>query len=122
MTVMSKLVSELKVVDDFMNANFGAIDVLLNKNRGLFPSRRIDLKNSRIKGYMFHGYSCFFQFSSFGIDVDLDEDRPGITYKTIRLYMEHNGISMQGDQLMPLIREHLEKGILYQHGESYWIK
>ena len=42
-------------------------------------SRNLELKNSKIKGYVFHGSGCNFKFKHENFDIEFENDNIGFT-------------------------------------------
>lgn len=81
-------IEDFKLVLEFISEHFGETNVLLRKNQGFIPGRNLSIKNSRIKGYMFHGYGCEFVLKDHTVDIEFEDDRIGFTGWSFFLYSE----------------------------------
>ncbi|RVU90849.1 hypothetical protein EH230_08115 [Flavobacterium columnare] len=74
-----EFIDKFKLAVDFIQKNFGEKDILMNKVSEIFPSRNQEVKNSLIKGYVFHGTGCNFRFKKCSIDVEFFKNEIGFT-------------------------------------------
>lgn len=72
-------IEKLKVVLLFISENFGDKEILIRKNQGHIQSRNLEIKNSQIKGYIFHGSGCDFRFKKDTVDIEFENDNIGFT-------------------------------------------
>jgi hypothetical protein len=63
----------------FISENFGEKEILFRKNNGSIQARNLEIKNSQIKGYVFHGSGCDFKFKKDTIDIEFENDSIGFT-------------------------------------------
>ena len=96
--------SDLIYIRSFISENFGEDKILLNKNQGKFLSRDYSIKNSRIKGYAFHGYGCLFQFKDSYVDIDLRFEKIGFTVESLSKYLEQKGKELDTDKIQEFLK------------------
>lgn len=72
-------IERFKITLLFISENFGDKDVLKLKNQGAIQARNLDIRNSKISGYIFHGFGCEFRFKNNILDVEFDNDNIGFT-------------------------------------------
>jgi hypothetical protein len=73
-------IAKFKIVLLFISENFGDREILFRKNQGSIQSRNFEIKNSPIKGYVFHGYGCDFVFKKGSLDIEFENDNIGFTH------------------------------------------
>jgi len=72
-------IKNFKTVLLFIEEHFGDKDILVRKNAGLIPERNFGVKNSEIKGYVFHGSGCGFTLKNNVLDIEFNENNIGFT-------------------------------------------
>lgn len=102
--LFTSFLNDLKYIQTFIFEHLGKQQILLNKNKGEIAERDYSIKNSRIKGYAFHGYGCLFQFKDFHIDIDLRFDKIGFNKETLSIYCHKKGMEFLEDE----IQSHLD--------------
>lgn len=81
-------IEKFKAVLSFISENFGNREILLRKNQGLILSRNLDVKKSKITGYIFHGSGCEFRFKNTLLDIEFDQDHIGFTGWSFYFYSQ----------------------------------
>lgn len=126
---MSKIVERLKsfIVDinyimDFVNDNFGTENILGRKNSLAIPARNYEIKNSRIKGYAFHGYGCLFQFKNHFIDIEFEQNRLGFKSHSFLRYLENDDTGQTIESIIAFLNEQVKNGILEMGNAIYFTK
>lgn len=84
--VFNEYITGIKYVSNFINQHFGNENILEKKNSGKIADRDLTIKNSLIKGYIFHGYGCEFRFKKYTIDIEFLSDN-SIAFSEWSFYM-----------------------------------
>lgn len=113
--------ADLIYIQSFVFENFGKNKILENKNQGKFLSRDYSIKNSRIKGYAFHGYGCLFQFRDFYIDVDLRFDKVGFTIECLSKYLQQKSSEIEIGEIEKFLKTEIELKIIEFNKEEVYM-
>lgn len=78
-TIYIDFIEKFKIVLLFISKSFGDKEILIRKNNGSIQNRNLEITNSKVKGYIFHGSGCDFRFAKGNIDVEFANDNIGFT-------------------------------------------
>lgn len=113
--------ADLLYIQSFIFENFGKNKILLSKNQRKFLSRDYSIKNSRIKGYAFHGHGCLFQFKDFHINIDLRFDKVGFTIESLSKYLRQRSTAMEIDEIEKFLKTQIELKIIEFSDEGIYM-
>lgn len=77
--IYTQFIEKFKIALLFISKNFGDRDILIRKNLGFIQNRNFEIKNSQVKGYIFHGYGCDIIFKNNSLDIEFEDDYVGFT-------------------------------------------
>lgn len=77
--IYAQFIEKFKIALLFISKNFGDRDILIRKNLGFIQNRNFEIKNSQVKGYIFHGYGCDIIFKNNSLDIEFEDDYVGFT-------------------------------------------
>lgn len=112
-------IKDFQLVLDFISEHFGEKDILLRKNQGIIPKRNLSLKNSGIKGYMFHGFGCEFVLKDRTIDIEFDDNRVGFTGWSFFVYSKHVNSQITEKGSDEYLNQKVHEGVLKYSGKIY---
>jgi len=115
----TEFLSKYRIVLLFISENFGTKGILASKNCGLIPHRQFDIKNSQIKGYVFHGYGCEFMFKRGTIDVEFCNDSIGFTEWSFYCFTIENKLTTTQTGIKIFLEEKVERQELKFNGVIY---
>jgi len=107
--IYSKFIEKLKLVLRYILANFGEKEILMRKNQGLIQNRNFGIKNSQIKGYVFHGYGCDFRFKNEDVDIEFENDNIGFTDWSFYLFVDGHNSEITEAMCKAFLKEKFEK-------------
>lgn len=105
----SNFIEKLKLVLRYILENFGEKEILMRKNQGLIQNRNFGIKNSQIKGYVFHGYGCDFSFKNENVDIEFENDNIGFTDWSFYLFVKGNNSEITEAMCKAFLKEKVEK-------------
>ncbi|MBB2951677.1 MULTISPECIES: DUF6896 domain-containing protein [Sphingobacterium] len=107
--IYSKFIEKLKLVLRYILENFGEKEILMRKNQGLIQNRNFGIKNSQIKGYVFHGYGCDFRFKNEDVDIEFENDNIGFTDWSFYLFVDGHNSEITEAMCKAFLKEKVEK-------------
>lgn len=105
----SNFIEKLKLVLRYILENFGDKEILMRKNQGLIQNRNFGIKNSQIKGYVFHGYGCDFRFKNEDVDIEFENDNIGFTDWSFYLFVDGHNSEITEAMCKAFLKEKVEK-------------
>ena len=114
-------IAKFKIVLLFISKNFGDKEILIRKNQGLIQSRNLEIKNSLIKGYVFHGSGCDFRFKNDTLDIEFENDHIGFTDWSFYSYAKKNNSDKTEEELRVFLHEKVDQQELRFRSRIYEI-
>lgn len=115
-------IEKFKIVLQFISEKMGDKDILIRKNKGFIQDRNIQIKGSKITGYIFHGSGCEFRFKNHIIDIYFDNDKIGFTTWSFYTYMKSVFPEISEIETENYLHGKMQKGQLDHNGVIYRLK
>ena len=112
-------IAKLKVVLLFISENFGEKEILLRKNQGVVKSKNLEIKNSQIKGYVFHGSGCDFRFKKYSIDIEFENDNIGFTDWSLYSFAKEINSDITEEVIKEFLKEKINEKLLRFNNKIY---
>ncbi|WP_288443714.1 hypothetical protein [uncultured Chryseobacterium sp.] len=109
---------KFKIVKKFIQNNFGS-DVLIKKNSGIIENKQINISDTEINGYTFHGTGCDFYFEKDTIDIEFHKDNIGFTEWSFYLFSKRKNKDITESEINHFLVNKVEKRELYFFEKIY---
>lgn len=120
--IYSDFIKRFRSILIFIANNFGAESITIKKNKGLIPKRNLSIKNSSIKGYVFHGSGCQFIFKNLNVDVEFNNDKVGFTEWSFYRFVENEKFPVTEEEVNSFLLGKVKASELTYDGVIYTIK
>lgn len=108
-------------ITKFIKKNFGIGDYLKMKSEGLISNQQYGIKGEfPITGYSFHGYGCGFQFKTFQVDIEFDDNIIGFTAWSFYSYVNKTEKQITENDVNSFLSQKIEKEELKYSGKVYY--
>ncbi len=94
---------------------------MIRKNQGLIQSSNLEIMNSTIKGYIFHGSGCDFRFKRDNIDVEFENDSIGFTEWSFYSFAKKNNSEMTEEEINEFLNKKINSNKLRFNNKIYEI-
>nr|WP_314499400.1 hypothetical protein [uncultured Chryseobacterium sp.] len=109
-------IDKFRAVIKFIELEFGNGDILVKKNSGSIKSSNLNINNSEIKGYYFHGFGCNFIFKTDNVDVEFHENKAGFTEWSLFLFCKGKKDAIKEDEIKKFLLKKIAKKELFVKG------
>lgn len=120
--IYAQFIEKFKIALLFISKNFGDKDVLVRKNLGLIQNRNFEIKNSQVKGYVFHGYGCDIIFKNNSLDIEFEDDYVGFTSWSFYSFAHENNLKITEDEVESFLNKKVYKQELKFRNRVFEIK
>lgn len=111
---------KFKAIRLFINENFGFKDILIRKNQGLIKEREFGIKNSKVTGYVFHGFGCEFRLNNEIIDIEFGTNNSiGFTKWSFFSYCKQFNTHITELEVEKYLQRQVEMNSLIYTGKIY---
>ena len=114
-------ISKFKIVLAFISENFGDREILLRKNQGFIQSRNLEIKNSPIKGYVFHGSGCDFKFKKDSLDIEFENNNIGFTDWSFYTFVKNINSEITEKEIKEFLKSKVKSNELKFNNQIYEI-
>ena len=112
-------IREFKIILLFISEEFGDKDILKLKNKGVIEARNLDIKNSKISGYIFHGFGCDFILKNKTLDIEFDNDNIGFTSWSFFTYSKEINKKITEEDIDKFLKEKVAANELSYNNKIY---
>ncbi|MBX3254766.1 MAG: hypothetical protein KF862_11550 [Chitinophagaceae bacterium] len=120
--IYSDFIKRFQSILVFIVKNFGTKSILIKKNKRLIPERNLSIKDSNIKGYVFHGSGCQFIFKNLNVDIEFNNDNIGFTEWGFYRFVESEKFHITEEEVNSFLLEKVKNNELAYDGKIYVIK